>query len=258
MDMQGRSGSEGVAKVPFREPKSIVVFSDGTGNHSGKLFKTNVWRMYEAVDLGSSARQVAYYDNGVGTSSVKILAMVAGVFGFGLKRNLLRLYRFVCRNYQDGDQIYAFGFSRGAFTIRLLIGLIAEQGIIRYRNEQELSVLTLDALRAFNSRNNPNTLPGRLLAQGARMARDGWIAVKRAILRQGVADPLPRLFPDVHFVGAWDTVAAYGGPIAEITRGIDDWIWPLTMTDYCLSTKVRWARHALAIDDERDSFHPLL
>ena len=56
--------------------------------------------------------------------SFKPLAILGGVFGFGLKRNVLDLYKFPCRNYRDGDKIYGFGFSRGAFTIRMCIGLI--------------------------------------------------------------------------------------------------------------------------------------
>src|SRR5690606_471741 len=62
----------------------------------------------------------------------------------------------------------------------------------------------------------------------------------------------------IAFVGVWDTVAAYGSPIAEVTKGIDRWVWPLSMPDYKLSPKVQMARHALALDDERDTFQPLL
>src|SRR4051812_17240791 len=82
----------GVMTSPMRAVapgKTIVLFSDGTGNSSAKLFKTNVWRMYEAVDLGPAApdrrQQIAYYDDGVGTSSFKPLAVLGGVFGYGLK-----------------------------------------------------------------------------------------------------------------------------------------------------------------------------
>ena len=99
--------------------KSIILLSDGTGNSAAKLAKTNVWRTYQAIDL-SRADQIALYDDGVGTSSVKVLALLGGVFGWGLKRNVLHLYKFLCRNYQPGDRIFAFGFSRGAFTIRVL------------------------------------------------------------------------------------------------------------------------------------------
>ncbi len=71
-------------------------------------------------------------------------------------------------------------------------------------------------------------------------------------------DPAENCRPNVRFVGVWDTVAAYGGPITEITRAIDNWIFPLSMPDYQLHERVLRARHALALDDERDAFQPLL
>src|SRR3954462_1104812 len=119
----------GVGDVTEAVGRNIVLLSDGTGNSAGKLFKTNVWRIYDSLDL-SNASQIASYDDGVGTSSVKPLAVLGGAFGWGLKRNVLALYMFLCRNYQDGDKICAFGFSRGAFTIRVLIKFVLSQGLI--------------------------------------------------------------------------------------------------------------------------------
>jgi len=105
--------------------KNIVLLSDGTGNSSSKIFKTNVWRTFQTLDLTDASKQIAYYDNGVGTSSFKLFAVLGGVFGFGLKRNVTDIYSFCCRNYAAGDRIYGFGFSRGAFTIRVVALLIA-------------------------------------------------------------------------------------------------------------------------------------
>jgi uncharacterized protein (DUF2235 family) len=254
--------TEEPAEKPYK-PKIIILFSDGTGNSSAKLFKTNVWRMYEALDLGPPADpndllQIAYYDNGVGTSNFRPLAALGGIFGFGLKRNILRLYSFLCRNYQPGDKIYAFGFSRGAFTIRLLVGLIAGQGVLVYRGEGELSYQVRDAYRAFATALWPNRWLSRKIATVTRRIRAGLLFAKRKMLGQTLYRDVQRHQPNIDFVGVWDTVAAYGGPIAEITRGIDDWIWPLTMPNYGLSSKVLQARHALALDDERDAFQPLL
>src|SRR5688572_11777032 len=116
-------------------PRNIILLSDGTGNSSAKLLKTNVWRMYEAMDL-TSDDQIAVYDNGVGTSAFKLFAVLGGGLGWGLKRNVLDLYMAACRNYVEAgpsrpaDHLFAFGFSRGAFTIRVLLGLIADQGLI--------------------------------------------------------------------------------------------------------------------------------
>src|SRR5664279_2913557 len=115
--------------------KNIVLLSDGTGNSSANLFRTNVWRLFQALDLKDASKQVAYYDNGVGTSSFKLFAILGGVFGFGLMRNVVDIYSFCCRNYQDGDRIYGFGFSRGAFTIRVVAGFIARIGLVRYNGK---------------------------------------------------------------------------------------------------------------------------
>src|SRR5215475_4167750 len=114
--------------------RNIVLLSDGTGNSAAKVWRTNVWRTFEALDL-SNSDQVAFYDDGVGTSSFKPLAVLGGAFGYGLKRNVIDIYKFVCRNYQnESDQIFGFGFSRGAFTIRVVVGLILDQGLVQAAN----------------------------------------------------------------------------------------------------------------------------
>ena len=82
--------------------RNIVLLSDGTGNSAAKVWRTNVWRTFEALDL-SGDDQVAFYDDGVGTSSFKPLAILGGAFGFGLKRNVIDIYKFACRNYRDQD-----------------------------------------------------------------------------------------------------------------------------------------------------------
>jgi uncharacterized protein (DUF2235 family) len=240
--------------------KSIVLFSDGTGNSSANLFKTNAWRMYEAVDLGSPASgkrpQISYYDDGVGTSSFKPLAALGGAFGWGLKRNVLDIYRFACRNYRDGDDIYAFGFSRGAFTARLVVALIASEGLVQSNDEADLQRKTVAAYRDFRRHFLPRRLtwPTKL----ARRLRRGVLAGIDRLLDRTPYDSSENARPDIRFIGAWDTVAAYGGPITEITRAVDNWFFPLSMPDYHLHERVRCARHALAMDDERDAFQPLL
>ena len=82
--------------------KNIVLLSDGTGNSSASVFKTNVWRLFQILDLGDPQRQIAFYDDGVGTSSFKLFAALGGIFGFGLKRNVIAIYSFCCRNYVAG------------------------------------------------------------------------------------------------------------------------------------------------------------
>src|SRR3954469_6326157 len=135
--------------------KNIVLLSDGTGNSSSKLFKTNVWRMFQTLDLTDATKKVAYYDNGVGTSSFNLFAAIGGVFGFGLKRNVIDTYSFCCRNYAEGDRIYGFGFSRGAFTMRVVAGLIAREGLVVYEgDEAALARYAADAYRDYRRRFN--------------------------------------------------------------------------------------------------------
>jgi uncharacterized protein (DUF2235 family) len=264
-----------------RQAKSIILFSDGTGNSSATLFKTNVWRMYEAADLGpvpeGEQPQIAYYDNGVGTSAFRPLRAIQGVFGIGLKRNVLEIYRYACRNYdpaadplpssgikEGGDHIYGFGFSRGAFTMRLVIGMMADQGLVPYVDEADLEWRSAAAYREFRRNRWPRVIAVlREIGAGSREATPAdWRASEAAA--SGVAalsktyDSSINHRPIIRFIGVWDTVAAYGGPIAEITRAIDNWFYRLSMPNYALSPVVRCARHALALDDARDSFQPLV
>jgi uncharacterized protein (DUF2235 family) len=231
-------------------PRNIVLLSDGTGNSSAKLMKTNVWRMYEAIQL-TGGDQVALYDNGVGTSSFKPFAVLGGALGWGLKRNVRHLYMFACSNYKPGDQIFAFGFSRGAFTIRVLIGMIEDQGLIAGVKGRELERQAKWAYRAYRKRFNPT----KGLVTPLRAIRD-WILPKLQRKRPFIGDG--NLRPRVSFVGLWDTVDAYGLPIDEMTRGWDKWVWPLSMSDQTPPQVADKICHAVALDDERHTFHPVL
>jgi len=238
--------------------KNIVLLSDGTGNSSSKLFKTNVWRLFQILDLRNPGRQIAYYDDGVGTSSFKPLAILGEVFGFGLKRNVIDIYSFCCRNYQPGDRIYCFGFSRGAFTIRVVAGLIARQGLVKYEDDEAaLAAFAADAYRLYRRRFTGGIVTFlEYFKIDVREMRDGAIRLWRRLRGQPVSAPAPVPVDSVHFVGVWDTVDAYGGPIQEMTRAIDYWIWPLSMPDQFMNAKIHKACHALALEDERDAFSP--
>lgn len=235
--------------------KNIILLSDGTGNSAGKLFKTNVWRLYQSLDLSHAGpdgkpAQIAYYDDGVGSSSFKLLAVIGGAFGYGLKRNVIDLYTYLCRNYEAGDRIYGFGFSRGAFTIRVLTGLIHSQGLVKASSESELREL---ATRAFRDYRRTYKTATRIEAP-ARLARD--IANKMMPYKKAEAtQKIP--VPDIQFLGLWDTVAAYGLPFDELTRAWN-WFFPLSVPDRDPCPNILRACHALALDDERNTFHPVL
>ena len=134
--------------------KNIILLSDGTGNSAASASKTNVWRMYQALDCSENPppgepRQIAHYDDGVGTGSFKPLAVLGLALGLGVWGNVRDLYTYVCRNYEDGDQLYLFGFSRGAFTVRLLAGLIRRCGLVEWGTEQELLERVATAHNAY-------------------------------------------------------------------------------------------------------------
>jgi uncharacterized protein (DUF2235 family) len=235
--------------------KKIVVLSDGTGNAASKVWRTNVWRVFELLDLAGT-EQVAKYDDGVGSSSFKPAALLGGAFGWGLKRNVIDLYKFVCRNYQDDAQIYGFGFSRGAFTIRILVGLILQQGLVPYHSEVDLHARARDAYREFRRENFHSFLR---LEWVFRKLRDGFVhLLDRILSRRPYSKSDNRVVPSIEFIGVWDTVAAYGLPVEEMTRGVSQYIWPLELPQRRLHPKVRRACHALALDDERTTFHPVL
>ncbi|NNM72587.1 T6SS phospholipase effector Tle1-like catalytic domain-containing protein [Enterovirga aerilata] len=263
--------------------RNLVLFSDGTGNSAAKLFRTNVWRTYQAVDLADPLHeahpiQYAFYDEGVGTSPLRPLALLGGAIGLGLGQNVRDLYAFVCRTYRPGDKIYAFGFSRGAFTIRVLMGLILNQGIVEYNgDEAALKRNVAAAYRRYRRLRYTNT---QGLVPVIRAVRDwfidGWHGIRHGVTYDGVPKlgaPAEYRGPwtggaaqrpeqdrpiEIEFAGLWDTVDAYGLPVDELTRAIDWLVWPLSMPDQKLNGRVRRAMHALALDDERNTFHPRL
>ena len=239
-------------------PKNIVLLSDGTGNSSAKIFKTNVWRLFQALDLRNPARQVAFYDDGVGTSSFKWWAAFTGVFGIGLKRNILDIYCFCSRNYQPGDRIFGFGFSRGSFTIRVVAGFIATIGLAPYNgSEAELRARAIVAYRQYRKMGTAKTM-ARFHLHVLRAVRDFF---SHAVMGKPRYEDIEKQFvavDKIEFLGVWDTVDAYGGPIDEIVRAIDYWYWPLSLPDRFMNRKIQRACHALGLEDERDAFKPVL
>ncbi len=221
--------------------KNIILLSDGTGNGAAKRNKTNVWRLYEALDLHRDD-QVAFYDDGVGAQEFLPFKLLGGAFGWGLKRNIRELYKFLCRTYRSGDRIYLFGFSRGAFTVRMLAGMIDYCGVYTdYENEKALDKAARKNYNAYRSRFKAGLLTRAI----------------RAFV--GRTDPVsPRHLPEIEFIGVWDTVDAYGFPIDEIAMAWNTLVYPIYFPDHKLSKKVRKACHALSVDDERHTFHPVL
>jgi len=143
------------------EPKNIIVLSDGTGNAGGGANGTNVWRIRQAVesDPESAGReQIIIYEDGVGTSSLQPLAVLGLAFAAGITRDLVGLYGRLIQAYRPGDRIYVFGFSRGAFTIRLFAYMLYRCGVAnvhpggKLMKPDQIDRLAKDAVGAFKLR----------------------------------------------------------------------------------------------------------
>ena len=237
---------------------NIVLLSDGTGNSAAKEFKTNVWRLYQAVDIdpppAGVPRQIVFYDDGVGTENFKPLALLGLSFGIGLARNVKDLYTFLCRNYKPGDRTFLFGFSRGAFTVRILAGLILRCGLVTAPSECELVERVKLAYAEYK----------RDVARRATATRPGLVAGRmlgghqQSYGADHIAFNFPQHFPRITFIGVWDTVDAYGMPVDELKEGIDRYVWPMTLADRRLSPHIDRACQALSLDDERPTFRPVL
>ena len=232
--------------------KRIILLSDGTGNTPNKVWRSNVWRVFQSLDR-TKEEQHPLYDDGVGTSSFIPFALIGGMFGWGLKRNVIDLYKFVARNYEPDAEIFAFGFSRGAFTINTVVNLLAHQGCVKFESENELGWKAKAAYRAYRRERCRSLLPIEYVFSWIRdfvIAR--WIWPRQQYSKEA-KDP-----PTIRFVGLWDSVGAYGLPLESMTRAVSRWFWPLDLPNHELPDIVKRACHAVSLDDERLTFHPIL
>lgn len=260
----GDSNADGSASAAPSKRK-LVLFADGTGN-AFNARESSVWRLYEALDH-TQPDQIAYYIKGVGTAGWAPLAALDGATGIGVPSNVRKLYRFLCWNWRPGDEIYIFGFSRGAFTARTLAGLIASQGLVPAViddvavSHAEMQRNAMAAWREYRR----NTVPSKKSLPTiwiARFIRDVLLYFYHLILRhRPYADVRAamngRTDIDIEFLGLFDTVEAFGVPIEELRVAIDWAIWPISFRNHRPSPKAKHICHALALDDERTTFHPL-
>jgi hypothetical protein len=234
--------------------KNIVICSDGTGNSAIKGRGTNVFKVFEAIDLnGHKTRpeltpQVALYDDGVGTEDFKPLKIFAGATGYGLSRNVKQLYKELVRIYDPGDRIFLFGFSRGAFTVRTLVGLIAACGILNFRNLETAADLDARVNETYKVyRKSYRTALAKLF-----LGEPDTSLITKFRSEHCYPCDVP-----ITFMGVWDTVDAVGLPF-HLGDFINMVFYRFKFRDHKLSKLVKHACHALAIDDERHSFHPIL
>lgn len=241
-------------------PKNIILCSDGTGNTAIEGRGTNVFKLFEAVDLNEHRTnpdldaQLAFYDDGVGTQGSALTRAIGGMTGRGLKTNVKQLYRELSRVYDEGDRIFLFGFSRGAFTVRTLAGMIGSCGVLKgesFTTARLLRDAVDDVYLAYRARYDSAFTR---LVGGIRGRPSGQDAIDAFHERR-----LHQVYPHVPitFIGVWDTVDAVGLPfrLADIVNAT---LIPFKFPTRGLGAHVLKACHALSIDDPRVAFEPVL
>jgi hypothetical protein len=232
--------------------KNIILCSDGTGNSGDHANSTNVFKLYKTVEL-QSTNQLSYYDDGIGSTGNKYIKIISGALGFGFKANLISLYSYLVRHYEPGDKVYLFGFSRGAATIRALAGMIEVIGLLRADYDEITTGGRVDSIKL---KIKMYTL---MHLYKHRVKHTNEIAELKEKHTHGAID--------IEMVGVWDTVSALGFPqdsswlvvgVSKILEVISERISPYRFFNYQLNKNVKNAYHALAIDDDRYTFHPLL
>lgn len=224
--------------------KRLVICCDGTWQRLYGDALTNVALTARSVALRDSAGhpQIVFYSAGVG-ASVDGLCLWQGMTGADLDDNLLEAWTFLNLNYEPGDQLYLFGFSRGAYTARSLAGLLRKVGILRRAHVDKAS----DALQLYRHRDI-----GADSAEADRFRRAHAIAWPR-LTTPFTAPPVDLR---IRYLGVWDTVGALGIPrVLPISLGLNK---QYQFHDTALSRSVQYARHAVAIDERRAAFAPTL
>jgi uncharacterized protein (DUF2235 family) len=199
--------------------KRIIFCADGTWDEPGK--NTNVYKLYKA--LNTTAEQVPYYDDGVGSDGLLIQKLTGGAFGAGLFQKIKDGYTKIAHAYEQGDEVFIFGFSRGAYTARSLAGMIAVCGL-------PTADFTDDVVdTAFNAYRNKD---------------------QRAALLAELNKTCDLYDAKLTMVGVWDTVGSLGIP--AIFGGVSSLLYGFL--DTTLHPDVLNAYHALAIDERRAEF----
>lgn len=240
--------------------KRIVIACDGTWNRLDARFPTNVAKLARAVlpMAPDGVAQVACHLDGVGTGrgtgAAARLAdrVLGGALGIGLMATLADAYRFLVFTYAPGDEVYLFGFSRGAFMARSLAGLVRTCGIPERASAAAIGM----AVELYRRRAALGGADGPA-ACAFRAQFSGHVTTGPRDVDWRMRAGLPAGRPlAIAYLGVWDTVGALGVPghlalAARLNRGVG-------FHDTALSRMVRAARHAVAIDERRRTFPPTL
>lgn len=221
--------------------KNIVLCFDGTGNEVKAGGRSNVLKLFELLELRNPELQVGYYDPGVGTfaapgawsAPARALSRLGGLaIGNGMRQNLGEAYAYLMRTWEPGDQVFLFGFSRGAYTARALAGMVYRVGLLRPESQNLIPYAVSVYARRRNSDLSGDEGWKRMDAFSAALSRTV----------QGKSLALP-----IQFMGLFDTVKA----TSVFGRDLK---WPYTRS----LPNVTEVRHAVSIDEKRRPYREYL
>ncbi|MEM8819001.1 MAG: DUF2235 domain-containing protein [Pseudomonadota bacterium] len=208
-----------------RQPRNLIFISDGTLSSDELGARSNAGRLAALLDeLGPSARQSVLYDRGIQGSGM--MRWVNAATGAGIERSIRDGYAFLASRYRPGDRIYLFGYSRGAYAVRSLAGMIGRVGLLRAERATERHVRV--AFRHYTS------VPPRPTLRGFREAHC-------------------HTHVPIEMLGVWDTVRALGLPWPGLS-----WLAPMAVSfhDAALAHHIRHGYQALALDETRLAYRP--
>jgi uncharacterized protein (DUF2235 family) len=247
--------AEAASGESFAMSKNIIICCDGTGNEIGENI-SNVLKLYRCLRKTpkTEPHQLVFYDPGVGTLARpdpwrKVWQDFVAVFGlatgYGLDDQVLGAYQFLVQNYAEGDQIYLFGYSRGAYAVRVLAGLIHKIGLL-WPQQVNLAASGLTSYKQFAS-DEPQAAES---AGPEPTDDDGPLPATRDDRTTQFARILSTRWPTIRFIGVWDTVASV------IVPRPDRLYWPSVeeLAFTLVNPSVKCFRQAMAIDERRSMF----
>jgi uncharacterized protein (DUF2235 family) len=213
-------------------PKKLILCADGTWNtphgYEVAVNDTNVRKIFCA--LATDETQQPFYDSGVGTNSTPIDHLTGGAMGEGLFQKIQECYRFLIDAWTPGSSIYLFGFSRGAYTVRSLGGMIARFGLPTKNLDDQAAVRVFAAYRERDPE-------------------------KQAALKFALEQQYDIQGAGVRMIGVWDTVGSLGIP-GRLFELLDEHKYGFL--DTALHPSVQNACQAVSIDERRRQFEPTL
>ncbi len=233
----------------------IAIFCDGTWNSPTIEEPTSVHKLHHTLISDPMQGQVSAYFAGIGTDErfdgpVKRFfnKYGGGIFGWGLDAKVKQAYQFIAQVYQPGDEIYLFGFSRGAFTARSVAGMIRKCGIVTDTSPEGINA----AFKLYRKPGAANHPDKPHILQERRKMSPRFATSQEDLDWRGDGSDLV----NIAYIGVWDTVGARGVPVALFGPVASMWNAQYKFHDMALSSLVRSARHALAVDERRLFYRP--